>query len=133
MVANGSGPHLPKLVEQNVKQAGRILDICEHQLEADQFEELQGTLRQYGTLLETTAGSVREYLATHRKTPHEFRSAEIQLRRQLKRLQDLRPNLPIPLRGDLDAATNKANELRNNLFGELFNVTSPPKDDSKKP
>ena len=117
LAANGSGPDLARLVEQNVKQAGRILDSCAGQLRADKFEELQGSLQQYGSLLETTAVSVREYLATHRKTPREFRSAEIQLRKQLKRLQDLRPNLPVLLRGDLDAAVNSANKLRNSLFG----------------
>jgi hypothetical protein len=133
LAANGAGPDLPRLVEQNVKQAGRILDICVRQIKADQLEELQGTLQQYDSLLETMAGSVREYLATHRKTPHEFKSAEIQLRKQLKRLQDLRPNLPIQLRGDLDAAIDKANGLRSNLFGELFNVTSPPHKNPKNP
>ncbi|MBZ5554310.1 MAG: hypothetical protein LAO21_16450 [Acidobacteriia bacterium] len=123
-----------KQIEQNVRQADNMLEGVDRNLQANEYENVQTGLRQYKAILDSTESDAREYLETHRKTPHQFKDAEIKLRRQLRKLQDLRPGLPIPLRQDLDAVVESANKLRKQFMGDLFNVKppSPPHDDAKK-
>lgn len=126
-------PDLVKQVERTVKQADLSLDAVEQSLKSDHFDEAQGHLRQYKSLLDTATEDSKKYLELHKKTPHQFKNAEIRLRKQLRRLQDIRKLLPIPLRNDLDAAVNAANALRRRFIGELFDVVpeAKPKKETK--
>jgi hypothetical protein len=124
-----------KQIEQNVRLADNMLEGVDKNLQANEFENVQTGLRQYKAILDSTESDAREYLETHRKTPHQFKDAEIKLRRQLRKLQDLRHGVPIPLRQDLDAVVESANKLRKQFMGDLFNVKppppTPPKDNAK--
>jgi hypothetical protein len=120
-----------KQIEQNVRQADNMLEGVDKNLQANEFDNVQTGLRQYKAILDSTASDTREYLQTHRKTPHQFKDAEIKLRRQLRKLHDLRPGLPIPLREDLDAVIESADRLRKQFMGDLFNVMPPPQPKEK--
>jgi|GEM_PF-6315573 len=119
-------PNLLREIEQTVKQADTTLDSVDKSLNTNQFNDIQAQLKRYNSLLETARTDAEEYLQAHNKTPHQFKDAEIKLRKQIRRLEDLRPQLPIALRVDLDAAVDSANRLRKKFVGKLFNITPPP-------
>jgi hypothetical protein len=122
-------PNQLKQIEQNVREAETVLDSVDRGLRANQFDDVQTGLKQYKGLLESTESNASEYQQEHRKTPHQFKDAEIRLRKQLRKLQDLRPELPIPLRETLDAAIESANKLRKRFMGDLFD--KPPRQQTK--
>lgn len=121
-----------KQIELNVRQADNMLEGVDKSLHANEFENVQTGLHEYKALLESTESDAREYLKTHRKTPRQFKDAEIKLRKQLRKLQDLRPELPVPLREDLDAVIESAHKLRKQFMGDLFNVKPRAKDNAKQ-
>lgn len=124
-------PDVPKQVKQSIVQAGTYVDGLERSVKGDQFEGLQAQLQQYKSLISQTAGLVKDYRQSHDKVPRQFKDGEIKIRKQLRRLNDLRPSLPLPLRPDLDAAVQAANTLRSQLIEDLFNVISSPRPRNK--
>ncbi|MGB7624093.1 MAG: hypothetical protein WBN92_17235 [Terriglobia bacterium] len=134
LLAAEKNPNPLRQIEQNVREGGNLLDSVDKDLRANQFTDVQKGLRQYQGLLESTESNTKEYLQVHRKTPHQFKDFEIKLRKQLRKLQDLRPEFPIPLRESLDAVIEHANKVRKQFMGNLFDEPSrlQPKNDAKK-
>lgn len=117
----------PKQVKQSILQADGSVDTLERSLKAEQFEGLQQQFQQYKSLISQTTIEVKDYRQSHDKVPRQFKDGEIKIRKQLRRLNDLRSSLPLPLRPDLDAAIDAANNLRSQLIEDLFNVTTSPR------
>ncbi|MDD5543594.1 MAG: hypothetical protein PHX83_10515 [Acidobacteriia bacterium] len=112
--------NLPKAIDLAVKDADRTLIIIEGNVRTNQFEAVQQGLKEYKELLDAAIPKATEYFVGRVKTPGILKDAEIRLRKQIRRLADIRPELPIPLRTDLDSATDSAETLRKQLFRELL-------------
>lgn len=125
---------VPKQVKQAVRRAELVLEEIDRDVKAGQFETIQPKLHEYRSLVDEMLGEVQNYLQVHKKIPSQFKDSEIKVRRQIRRLQDLRVGLPLSLRADLDAAVASANKLRAKFIGELFDVkpASKPKAGAKK-
>ena len=119
-------PNLPKQVQQSVKQAAIVLAGIDQALQANRFQDVETALKYYQSLLQDSIRDTQEYQKTHKKTPRQFKDAEIKVRRQLRRMADIRPALPLALRPTLNKAEATAKELRHLFLGELFNLAPPP-------
>jgi hypothetical protein len=117
---------LLKRVDQSIKQADLLVVATEQSVKADELEDAQSHLKEYRKTIETASAEAKEYRQNYRSTPSQFKNAEIRVRKQARRLQDIRKSLPIPLREDMDAAVDAATRLRKQFIGELFNVESRP-------
>jgi len=114
---------LAKQVDETIREAEETLHAIDAAVKTNQYDAAQAKLQEYKTLLDAALSKTKEYYVDHGKTPSQFKQAEIRLRKQIRRLGDVRPELPVPVRPDLDAASKSAETLRQQLFKELF---SPP-------
>lgn len=113
-------PNLPKEIDQAVREAERKLTLVEGNVRMNQFETAQQALIDYKGLLDDALPKAKEYFVGRVKTPGILKDDEIRLRKQIRRLSDIRQELPIPVRADLDAASDSAEALRKQLFRELL-------------
>lgn len=131
--ASDKKPNFPKQVQETLKQANSLLDDVDQALRNNQYDMVRDRLKEYKALLDAASDDAQAYLESHKKVPRQFKDAEINVRKQLRRMQDIRHNLPIPLRTDLDEAVKTARRLRRKFLGELFVDTQSPKATKPKP
>ncbi len=128
LVGVEKNPNFLKEVGGTIKHAGQILDSVDMDLKNEHYDTIQPQLKEYKSLLDAASDDAKDYLEEHKnKVPRQFKDGEINLRKQLRLMEDLRRIMPFALRPDLDAAKASAIKLRRQFLGELFVVNPNPK------